>query len=183
MNPKNWISHTGLRPYSAMPIDVPTMPASASGVSMTRSAPNCSYKPSVTRKTPPSRPTSSPSTTTSESLVISCRSARLRACTMVSLAMGHLLPAAQGCAQLLLLCLEIRWLGGKHVVEHICGIKLAVGLGFLDSPPHFGIDFALDLGLPALIPQPFALQILAEARNGIVLLPFLFLALLAVPGW
>src|SRR5580692_7105130 len=40
------------------------MPASASGVSITRSAPNSSYRPLVARNTPPNLPTSSPSTTT-----------------------------------------------------------------------------------------------------------------------
>ena len=40
------------------------MPASASGVSKQRSSPNSAVSPSVTRKTPPSGPTSSPNTST-----------------------------------------------------------------------------------------------------------------------
>src|SRR6478752_3231056 len=40
------------------------MPDSASGVSMTRLSPKSFCRPSVTRKTPPSLPTSSPMTTT-----------------------------------------------------------------------------------------------------------------------
>ena len=47
-----------------MPIAVPMMPASASGVSKQRSAPNSSCRPAVARNTPPNCPTSSPSTTT-----------------------------------------------------------------------------------------------------------------------
>src|SRR5689334_172826 len=48
----------------ARPIAVPTMPDSASGVSMTRLSPKSFWRPSVTRKTPPSLPTSSPMTST-----------------------------------------------------------------------------------------------------------------------
>jgi hypothetical protein len=48
------------------------MPDSANGVSTTRSAPNCFCSPSVTRKTPPLSPTSSPRMTTRESFCISC---------------------------------------------------------------------------------------------------------------
>ena len=52
-----------------MPIAVPRMPASASGVSMTRSSPKSFCRPSVTRKTPPSLPMSSPMRTTLGSLL------------------------------------------------------------------------------------------------------------------
>ena len=66
-------------PATAMPMAVPKMADSASGVSKTRFSPNWSIRPSVTRKTPPSRPTSSPITRTRESRSISCFRARLRA--------------------------------------------------------------------------------------------------------
>src|SRR4051794_29869057 len=59
-NPSNWISQTGRKPRMARPTAVPTIPDSASGVSMTRSSPKSFCSPSVTRKTPPSLPTSSP---------------------------------------------------------------------------------------------------------------------------
>src|SRR6266487_4498051 len=49
------------------PTAVPRIPASASGVSKQRSGPNRSCNPAVARKTPPERPTSSPSTITDES--------------------------------------------------------------------------------------------------------------------
>ena len=63
------------------------MAASASGLSMTRWLPNVRCRSSVTRKTPPSTPTSSPMITMSRSRSISCMSARLRALTMLSRAM------------------------------------------------------------------------------------------------
>src|SRR4030042_263539 len=68
-----------------MPMAVPTIPDSAKGVSTIRSSPNLSWSPSVTRKTPPSRPTSSPRTTTLLSLSISSRRAKLIASTILSL--------------------------------------------------------------------------------------------------
>src|SRR5436309_3252876 len=71
-----------------MPTAVPMMAASASGLSITRWEPNFRWRSSVTRKTPPSTPTSSPRISTSGSRSISCRSARLSAFTMLSLVMG-----------------------------------------------------------------------------------------------
>src|SRR5262245_51348319 len=70
-----------------MPTDVPTIAASASGLSMTRRLPKVRCRSSVTRNTPPSTPTSSPITSTSGSRSISCRSARFSAFTMLSFAM------------------------------------------------------------------------------------------------
>src|SRR5882762_4342399 len=55
------------------------IPASASGVSITRSAPTSSIKPTVARNTPPNFPTSSPITTTRGSRRISIRRASLTA--------------------------------------------------------------------------------------------------------
>src|SRR5918999_1749660 len=75
MKPRNWISATGTMPPSARPSEAPTIEASASGVSKTRSGPNRSWSPRVTRKTPPSVPTSSPSTMTRSSRSISSQSA------------------------------------------------------------------------------------------------------------
>ena len=66
-----------------MPIAPPTMPFSESGVSATRSEPNSAWRPSVTRNTPPFRPTSSPSTITVGSSRSATRKASWRAWTMV----------------------------------------------------------------------------------------------------
>src|SRR5262245_37794532 len=74
MKSANWISATGRRPWSAMPIAVPMMPDSASGVSITRSSPNSSRNPAVALNTPPRAPTSSPRTTTRSSAFISSQS-------------------------------------------------------------------------------------------------------------
>ncbi len=75
MKSANWISAIGRRPFTAAPIETPTIIDSVSGVSMTRSSPNSAYSPSVARKTPPFLPTSSPSTITRSSRRISSASA------------------------------------------------------------------------------------------------------------
>src|SRR6516165_660564 len=67
-----------------MPTQRPLMRSSASGVSSTRSDPKRSWRPAVARKTPPSTPTSSPSTTTLGSSSIARPSARLMASTNVA---------------------------------------------------------------------------------------------------
>src|ERR1700756_5003119 len=59
------------------------MMPSASGVSSTRSSPNLSSSPSVTLKTPPERPISSPRMKTRSSRSISCERASLIASSML----------------------------------------------------------------------------------------------------
>ena len=49
----NCISATGRMPMIAAPVAPPRMAVSESGASMTRHAPNSSWKPSVTLKAPP----------------------------------------------------------------------------------------------------------------------------------
>src|SRR6266516_1994891 len=80
----NWISPTGLSPCAAMPTQSPLIKSSASGVSITRSAPNRCCSPTVARKTPPLTPTSSPSTTTLASSCMARANATLIASTSVS---------------------------------------------------------------------------------------------------
>src|SRR5215470_3015532 len=70
------------------PTALPMIPASASGVSKQRSGPNVSRSPAVARKTPPARPTSSPSTITDESRASSTWNASLIASTIESSAKG-----------------------------------------------------------------------------------------------
>ena len=75
------------------------MPASASGVSNTRRSPNRAASPSVTRKTPPSVPTSSPKTTTRSSAARLSASARLSAAAIVTgAAAGAAAAAVSGAA-------------------------------------------------------------------------------------
>src|SRR2546429_6394525 len=80
------------------PTAVPRIPASASGVSTHRSAPNLSRRPAVARKTPPARPTSSPITSTESSRPSSVWKASLIASTSVSSATEQLPQLRQlGC--------------------------------------------------------------------------------------
>jgi len=76
LDPANCISHTGRMPTVAAPTAIPMIPASASGVSITRAVPN----PSVTLKAPPNPPTSSPITKTRSSARISVRRPSEMAC-------------------------------------------------------------------------------------------------------
>src|SRR5438045_2831335 len=71
MKSMNWNSTTGRIPTYAAPIAAPTKPSSASGVSRTRSGPNFSRNPSVTRNAPPYLPMSSPMRKTDLSASIS----------------------------------------------------------------------------------------------------------------
>src|SRR3989339_810640 len=96
----NSISATGRRPFIAIPIAIPRIPTSLSGVSITRSGPNRRSNPSVARKTPPSRPTSSPRTQTDGSRAISVASASLTALISVTSAIASPLPGEQGVALL-----------------------------------------------------------------------------------
>ncbi len=75
----NWISGTGLMPWAAMPMDMPAIMDSASGVSITRSGPKRCCSPAVARNTPPFTPTSSPRTMTLSSCSISQASAMVTA--------------------------------------------------------------------------------------------------------
>src|SRR5665809_104145 len=78
-------------PYNDNPPAVPTIPASESGVSIIRSPPYSFRRPAVTRKTPPVRATSSPSSTTRSSAPHASCNAVLRPSTIVSSAMSRLL--------------------------------------------------------------------------------------------
>src|SRR2546428_6138840 len=154
-----------------MPTAVPMMAASASGLSMTRWEPNLRCRSSVTRKTPPSTPTSSPRISTSRSRSISWKSPRLRALTMFSLGMASpsrqpLAPhrrGARGCLPRLAgvrrggrrlrghlgpLGLEVRRQLGIHVVEHRERIG---GRGPLQGTPPLG---GVPLGPPLQAPPP-----------------------------
>src|SRR5512141_700712 len=100
MKSENSISATGRRPFIPIPIAIPTIPTSFSGVSITRSGPNRWSNPSVARKTPPPRPMSSPRTQTDGSRAISVASASLIALISVTSAIASPLPGEQGVALL-----------------------------------------------------------------------------------
>src|SRR3990172_9558048 len=100
MKSENSISATGRRPFIAIPIAMPTIPTSFSGVSITRSGPNRRSNPSVARNTPPPRPMSSPRRQTDGSRAISVASASLTALINVTSAIASPLPGEQGVALL-----------------------------------------------------------------------------------
>src|SRR5215470_10869515 len=110
-----------------MPTEQPTMAASASGVSRTRSVPKRSCNPSVARNTPPFFPMSWPNRMTSGSSCIAFARARFTAWTKVTLSMG---PTSLvqgdplGKDLLALRCQGIRDIC-IHVGEHLVGTQVA----------------------------------------------------------
>src|SRR5438552_633793 len=122
------ISQTGRQPAMQRPTAVPRIPASASGLSKQRSGPNRSRSPAVARKTPPARPTSSPTTITEGSRSSSTCRQSLTASTMDS--------SAKRPPQLL----EIRAERGGGIDERVGEQQPDVGrrlaLGRRDSGAH-----------------------------------------------
>src|SRR6266481_278840 len=171
MKPMNWISPTGLSPCAAMPTHNPLIKSSASGVSITRAAPNRCCSPTVARKTPPLTPTSSPSTTTLASSSMARANARLIASTSVSSgirASAELRPLARVASRQL----------GVEVVEHRLRRARRGGQIALDRR----LDLLLALGresfLLRLAPCLLAHEIGAQPRDRL-LLP----ACLNLLGW
>src|SRR6478735_6358931 len=122
------ISQTGRQPAMQSPTADPRIPASASGVSTQRSAPKRSRSPAVARKTPPARPTSSPSTITSSSRASSTWNASLIASTIES--------SAKGPPQLGEIRRERRRRIGERVLEQQRRVGRRFGLGRRDSLAH-----------------------------------------------
>src|SRR5882724_3888778 len=86
---ENCISGTGRSPCIAAPMAELMITPSASGVSITRSAPNSSCNPLVALKTPPITPTSSPRMNTRSSRRISSAKALVIASIYVESAIGR----------------------------------------------------------------------------------------------
>src|SRR6266853_6270999 len=143
----NCISATGRSPAMAMPMAMPAMPDSASGVSTTRCGPYTACSPSVTRNTPPSRPISSPRRMTRSSAAISHRRASLIASTSVRSAMALPLLLERGKQRGLLLD-ELRRHLRIHVAKHILGWRWWYYGGLL----HGLLDFSRALGEHLLLP-------------------------------
>src|SRR5436190_15505120 len=125
------ISQTGFQPAMHSPTAPPRIPASASGVSTQRFSPKRSRSPAVARNTPPARPTSSPMTITVSSRSSSTWSASLTASTRNFSA----IPALA----------HVRRRQDVGVVENELGVRLRLGLGRRDSPPHRLERLVLDL--------------------------------------
>src|SRR5687767_4165734 len=152
-----------------MPIAVPMIPPSASGVSITRFSPNSSKRPCVTRKTPPTLPTSSPRITTRSSLRISCLSALLIACTRfispISVTVSLRGPRA-GLTFLLLLA-EMPGLLLEDVAEHRLHRGRVLLLGDLDRRLELGVDFLADALVVGVGPRADHVEVLAGAQDRI----------------
>src|SRR5919197_2822552 len=123
------ISQTGRQPAMQSPTAVPRIPASASGVSTQRSAPNLSRRPAVARKTPPARPTSSPITSTDSSRSSSTWRPSLIASTRVR-------SATEDPLQLLEVGGERRRRVGVCVLECRLDAGLVLGLGRANPLAH-----------------------------------------------
>src|SRR5438270_12004854 len=134
----------------------PTKPSSASGVSITRSGPNFSRKPSVTRNAPPYLPMSSPMRNTDLSATISSQMPREMACRKVS--SGIALPPGSKLNDLIVL--ENPFVGHRAVRRRRLFREL-------DRVVHGVLEFLLDPGSLRLR----QLQVLLEAGDRILLLP------------
>src|SRR6267143_3958831 len=184
-----------------MPTPVPMMAASASGLSITRCEPNLRWRSSVTRKTPPSTPTSSPRITTSGSRSISWKSARFSALTMLSFVMSsppreplaahrrgarrrrRLLGRGRGAlaepaGELLALRAEVRRQLGVHVVEH----RQRIGRRCRLEAPHGERYLLVHPLLEAVFEEALLPHVGGEAGERVLLLPHLHLFLGAVLG-
>src|SRR5215469_1413567 len=166
MNPLNWISATGRKPWAARPTDIPAITFSASGVSSTRSFPKRFNKPSVARNTPPSTPTSSPRTRTVASSAMARASARLTASTSVisGIAVSPLYRAEGGFA----LLDEVLWQSLVGIIEYRLrslgrGGKIALGRPF-DGTGHL----AKQPFLIGFAPKAFGHQVVAQPRDRVL---------------
>src|SRR2546428_4682885 len=119
MKSANWISAMGRIPLAAAPMASPTMVDSASGVSITRSAPYFLNRPSVARNTPPRWPTSSPMMKTDWSRAISSSIPSRMASITVLTAISAELP-------------------GEHVGQQVVGCGVGRLFRVLSGIVHLG---------------------------------------------
>src|SRR4051794_15185570 len=144
------------------PTAVPRMPASASGVSTQRSDPKRSRRPAVARKTPPARPTSSPSTSTFGSRSSSVWSASFTASTSVS-------SAIEDPPQLREIGREGGWRVGERVLEDEARIGRGLGLGGGDRGAHRLRRLGPDLLGGRVVEQPEPAQVALVAADALAL--------------
>src|SRR5436309_2059824 len=166
-------------PIIAAPMAAPTMAISEIGVSMTRSWPNSSDRPSVTVKPPPKppgTPRSSPSRKTEGSARIATRSASRSASVMLM----RRVPEACSVGESGIFRITNAPSVGEHVVQALVGRRL----GARHSERHRLFDFRLT---GTLDPFQFALALLefveelsAEQVHRVALAPLLELLLAAV---
>ena len=143
---------------------MPAISASASGVSITRSGPKRRADPAVARKTPPSLPTSSPSTTTSASSLHRAREREVDRLNQRDLRHPALPPrrvALARCSRI-----ERRGRGRVQVVEHAvggCGRRVEVGL---DRRSDLLVALLQQrCSSSRLVPRACARQVIAQAQR------------------
>src|SRR5262245_45776863 len=148
-----------------MPIATPTMPPSAIGVSNTRAAPYFACSPSVQRKTPPKKPTSSPNTTTFGSLPsITSIAARIAWIIVI---------AAMSQPRLFALPAQVWRHRRVDVVEHrrrvvdMAGRERAVAFRLLLRCEHVALDFLLQTCLRVVGPRVLRDHVPLESRHGV----------------
>src|SRR4051794_18826091 len=166
MKSANCISVIGRMPSTAAPIAVPMMPDSASGVSITRSGPNSSMKPSGTLKAPPKTPMSSPLTRTRASLRISSRMPAETARREVSGAMSR--PRREAAPR--------RVAVAEHdlvaaLVEDAVGRRVRVGHRHGEGLLRPGLDRLADLGADGVRVDAEIAQARLLALDGVLLAP------------
>src|SRR5229473_1963787 len=143
------------------PTAVPRIPASASGVSKQRSGPKRSCNPAVARKTPPERPTSSPSTITDES--------RSSSTCKQSLIASTIERSAKRASQLVEIRSERLW--RIHVCVRKQQLDVCRGLGFgrLDRLAHRLHRLRTDRRGEVVVQDPRTPQVPLEAPNTLAL--------------
>src|SRR5450755_4758701 len=145
-----------------MPIDMPAIMPSASGVSCTRSLPNFSCNPAVARNTPPLIPMSSPSTTTVESCAISHACARLMASIIVTFAMDDAPP--NGRQRRTRSGARALWQTREHIIEHRIGRLLGRVQIFLHGCVDERRAFRFQRLLTRVVPGMGGFQVGAQAQ-------------------
>src|ERR671925_1578126 len=167
-------------------MEIPMIPDSASGVSITRCSPKSFSSPSVIRNTPPRVPTSSPSSTTRSSASMASRSAVLSALAIVICAISGSSRLRGDLRLDLLQPPPLRPQGGGRVGVHVVdqvgqrrvGQVLHGGADLGGDPVGLGLDVAFQL----LGPQPGLLQEGAVAADRLARLPHVELVDGAVAG-
>src|SRR5262245_2780451 len=148
MKSPNMMSTIGRMPAMAAPTPSPVKPASEIGVSMMRSLPNSSTRPTSTLKVVPASATSSPMRTTLGSRRISSAMASLMASPNVS----SLTAVASS---------------GIDVLVHLAGIGIRRVDRELDGGVHFGDEVSLHLVERGTIGDAVVHQPLPVQRDGI----------------
>src|SRR6478736_8782038 len=169
-----------------MPTAVPTMPDSASGLSMTRSSPKSFCRPSVMRKTPPSLPTSSPISRTLSSSSMALRRPMLRPLARV---IFWTLLMSVGSFERLEVGGEAVALGGDlvgHLAEDVAELVQRLGVGKRLAALAEVVAQLLGLGVEVveelLVDEAVAAEVDLEPLDRVLELPVLELVVEAVAG-